>query len=115
MGPALLLAVLLCGVATPPHPQSQTQPATNPSAPPPDNPQAKPSDPKSSPSKPLTPAEQRQAQLEADTARLYQLTQELKAEVAKSNKDTLSVSVIKKAEEIEKLAKSLKERARNRQ
>ena len=53
-----------------------------------------------------------QAQLMADTQRLYQLTQELKEEVAKSNKDTLSVSVIKKADEVEKLAKSLKERMR---
>jgi hypothetical protein len=41
------------------------------------------------------------------------LTQELKAEVAKSNKDTLSVTVIKKAQEIERLAKSIKERTRN--
>jgi hypothetical protein len=62
------------------------------------------------PSKPMTPGDPRQAQLLADTQKLYQLTQELKAEVAKSNKDTLSIAVIKKAEEVEKLAKSLKER-----
>ena len=61
---------------------------------------------------PMTPAEARQAQLVADTQRLYQLTQELKDEVAKSNKDTLSIPVVKKAEEVEKLAKSLKERMR---
>ncbi len=60
----------------------------------------------------MTPAEARQAQLLADTQRLYQLTQELKDEVAKSNKDTLSITVVKKAEEVEKLAKSLKERMR---
>jgi hypothetical protein len=65
--------------------------------------------------KPMTPAEARQAQILADTQRLYQLTQELKAEVAKSNKDTLSVSVIKKADEVEKLARSLKERMRQQQ
>jgi hypothetical protein len=64
------------------------------------------------PSKPMTPAEARQAQLLAETQKLYQLTQELKAEVAKSNKDTLSIAVIKKAEEVEKLAKSLKEKMR---
>jgi hypothetical protein len=34
----------------------------------------------------------------------------LKAQVDKSTKDTLSVDVIKKAEEIEKLAHSVKER-----
>lgn len=61
----------------------------------------------------LTPAEQKRADLLADTERLYQLTQELKAEVAKSNKDTLSVSVVKKAQEVERLAKSIKERSRN--
>lgn len=63
---------------------------------------------------PLTPEEKKQEELRADTEKLYQLTQELKAEVAKSNKDTLSVSVIKKAQEIERLAKSIKERTRNR-
>jgi len=51
-----------------------------------------------------------QAQLLADTEKLVKLSQELKAEVAKSNKDTLSVTVIKKAEEVEALAKSLRGR-----
>ncbi|MBV8673976.1 MAG: hypothetical protein JOZ33_11120 [Acidobacteriaceae bacterium] len=60
--------------------------------------------------KPLTPEEARQAQILADTNRLYQLAQELQAEVAKSNKNTLSLAVVKKAAEVEKLAKSLKER-----
>lgn len=63
----------------------------------------------------MTPAEARQAQLLADTQRLYQLTQELKAEVAKSNKDMLSIQVIKKADEVEKLARSVKERMRQQQ
>jgi hypothetical protein len=60
----------------------------------------------------LSPAEKRRADLLADTEKLYQLTQELKAEVARSNKDTLSVSVVKKAQEVERLAKSIKERSR---
>jgi hypothetical protein len=55
---------------------------------------------------------ERQAKIVADTDKLCQLIQELKVEVAKSSKDTLSLSVIKKAAEIEKLAKSLKERMR---
>ena len=63
-------------------------------------------------SKTLSPAEQKRAELLADTEKLYQLTKELKAEVAKSNKDTLSVSVVKKAQEVERLAKSIKERSR---
>jgi hypothetical protein len=60
----------------------------------------------------MTPEEARQAQFLADSQKLYQLAQELKAEVAKSDKNTLSIAVTKKAEEIEKLAKSLKERMR---
>lgn len=64
--------------------------------------------------KPLTPEEQKRADLRADTEKLYKLTQELKAEVEKSNKDTLSVSVVKKAQEVERLAKSIKERSRAR-
>ena len=54
--------------------------------------------------------EQREAQIAADTERLYQLARELKTELDKSTKDTLSLSVIKKADEVEKLAHSLKER-----
>lgn len=54
--------------------------------------------------------EERQQQLKADASRLLALAQELKAEVDKSSKDTLSVDVVKKADEIEKLAKSVKEK-----
>lgn len=52
----------------------------------------------------------RQARLVADTARLYKLAQELKIEVDKSSKDTMSLAVIKKAAEVEALARDLKER-----
>jgi hypothetical protein len=57
-----------------------------------------------------TREEMRQAQIEADTKRLYQLSAELRAEVAKTYKESLSLTVLKKAEEIEKLARSLKVR-----
>jgi hypothetical protein len=60
----------------------------------------------------MSPEDARQAQFVADSQKLYQLAQELKAEVAKSDKNTLSIAVTKKAEEIEKLAKSMKERMR---
>lgn len=50
---------------------------------------------------PQTP---REKQLAADTARLLVLANQLKAELDKGSKDTLSLSVIKKAEEVEKLA-----------
>ena len=55
-----------------------------------------------------TPEEMRQAQIDADTKKLYQLSAELRAEVAKTYKESLSLTVLKKAQEIEKLAKSLK-------
>jgi hypothetical protein len=54
----------------------------------------------------------RQKQLEKDTDKLLSLAKELKEEVGKSNADTLSVDVVKKAAEIEKLAKSVKDRMR---
>ena len=61
-------------------------------------------------SPPASPEEIRQAQIEADTKKLYQLSAELRAEVAKTYKESLSLTVLKKAEEIEKLARSLKVR-----
>ena len=50
----------------------------------------------------------RQAQIEADTKKLFQLSAELRAEVGKTYKESLSLTVLKKAEQVEKLAKSLK-------
>ncbi len=55
---------------------------------------------------------QRQQQLQRDTDRLLQLATELKQAVDKSNENTLSIEVIKKAEEIERLAHSVKEKMR---
>ena len=56
--------------------------------------------------------EQRQAELKRDTEKLLKLSTELKDYVEKSNKDILSLDVIKKADEIEKLAHSVKTRMR---
>jgi hypothetical protein len=53
---------------------------------------------------------QRQEHLKHDTEKLLKLATELKSEVDKSNADILSVDVIKKADEIEKLAHSVKEK-----
>ena len=52
--------------------------------------------------------EQRQADLKKDTDRLLKLSTELKEYVDKSNENILSLDVIKKAEEIERLAHSVK-------
>lgn len=56
--------------------------------------------------------EQRQAELKRDTDRLLKLSTELKDYVDKSNENILSLDVIKKADEIEKLAHSVKTRMR---
>lgn len=55
---------------------------------------------------------ERQAQLQRDTDNLLKLATELKQYVDKSNENTLSLNVIKKADEIEKLAHSVKEKMR---
>jgi nitric oxide reductase activation protein len=54
--------------------------------------------------------EERQAALKRDTEKLLKLSTELKAYVDRSNENMLSVDVIRKAEEIEKLAHSVKEK-----
>lgn len=51
----------------------------------------------------------RKNQLAVDTAKLLQLANELKAEMDKSSKDTLSVNVIKKADQVEKLAHKVRD------
>jgi hypothetical protein len=53
---------------------------------------------------------ERKKQLGDDSARLLKLANELKAEVDKTDKDTLSISVIRKADEIERLAHIVKEK-----
>ncbi|HUQ49966.1 MAG TPA: hypothetical protein VM056_04555 [Terriglobales bacterium] len=48
--------------------------------------------------------------LKKDTDQLLKLATELKASVDKANKDTLSLEVIRKTEEVEKLAKQVREK-----
>jgi hypothetical protein len=58
--------------------------------------------------------QQTQKEIRTDIARLYELVAELKEQVEKTDATaTLSVSVVKKAQEIEKLAKRIKDRAKN--
>jgi len=58
----------------------------------------------------LARSTERQKKLVADTNKLLALATELKTDVDKTNKNILSMDVIKKADEIEKLAHSMKER-----
>jgi len=52
--------------------------------------------------------EQRQVELKRDTDKLLKLSTELEEYVERSNENVLSLDVIKKADEIEKLAHSVK-------
>jgi nitric oxide reductase activation protein len=54
--------------------------------------------------------QERQAALKADTEKLVKLAEELKEYVDKSNENVLSIDVLKKAEAIEKLAHSVKDK-----
>jgi hypothetical protein len=53
---------------------------------------------------------QRQEELKKDTEKLLELATELKQSVDKTDENTLSLEVIKKADQIEKLAKSVKDK-----
>jgi hypothetical protein len=66
--------------------------------------------PPPAPLRPMTPQEQ---QLEKDSSRLLTLVRELKDEVAKAGVDTLSLNALRKAEEIQRLSKDLKERLKS--
>ena len=55
-------------------------------------------------------AKERVAELKSDTDKLVKLSMELKGYVDKSDENVLSLDVIRKAEEIEKLAKSVREK-----
>lgn len=52
----------------------------------------------------------RQQDIREDTDKLFQLATELKAAVDKTNENLLSIDVVRKADEVEKLAKKVKEK-----
>jgi len=53
---------------------------------------------------------ERKRQIVDDSSKLLKLAGDLKIEIDKTNKDTLSLDVIRKADEIERLAKGVKEK-----
>lgn len=55
----------------------------------------------------------RQQDIRNDTEKLFQLASELKAAVDKTNENLLSLEVVRKADEVEKLAKKVKEKMRD--
>jgi hypothetical protein len=56
---------------------------------------------------------ERQADLKKDTDKLLELATQLKQQVDKSNENILSLDVVKKADEIEKLAHAVREKMRS--
>ena len=58
----------------------------------------------------MTPEQVKQRKFDKDSAELLHLVQELKVEVEKAGANTLSLAALRKADEIQKLAKDLKER-----
>jgi hypothetical protein len=90
--------------------------AQNPKFPPMPEPQAQPTSPEDVAKSKLErdmakkANQERQAQLKRDTEKLLKLATELKDYVDKTNENVLSFDVVKKAEEIEKLAHSVKEK-----
>lgn len=56
-----------------------------------------------------TPVERRRDQMNDESADLLSLALALKAEVDKTNKDMLSLGVIRKADEIERLARTMRQ------
>jgi len=55
---------------------------------------------------------ERQVQMKSDTEKLFRLAEELKDSVGKSDANILSIEVMKKANAIEKLAHSVKDKMR---
>jgi hypothetical protein len=57
--------------------------------------------------------QERQASLKKDTDKLLQIATELKQQVDKTNENQLSLAVIRKTEEVEKLAKSIRDKMKS--
>ena len=93
--------------ATPPPPPALPQEAARP---------APPADPAPEEEAATLPpsTDPAQRRMEKDTAELLRLSRELKAEVNKAGSNTLSVAAVQKADEIQRLVKSLKEQMKER-
>jgi hypothetical protein len=93
--------------------QTQTKPQTRPPVTDPGRPDAENSEatPEKSPAKAMLEANEKD--IKKNIEKLYQLAGDLKAEVEKTDSSqVLSLNLVKKAEEIEKLARDIKTRAK---
>lgn len=90
---------------TQPQPEAPPAAASAPSA---ANTQAATPDEPAKPEAAAAPVDPKRKQIADDTANLVKLANSLKVEVDKINPDTMSVPVIRQAEEIEKLAHKMR-------
>jgi hypothetical protein len=102
----VLSALQSAGVRPPPPPRPSPN-APDPNFPPGlDGPKLSPTDAKAL-------KKQNQIEIKSDVTKLSELVSELKQQVEKIDTDaTLSISIVKKAQQIEKLAKQIKDRAK---
>jgi hypothetical protein len=96
----------------PPRDPNPPPPAASPTPQPTANGPAQPGGGEAKPQGTETAAVAPGKQFAEDSAKLLKMATDLKAEVDKTNKDTLSLSVIRKADEIERLARSVREKAK---
>ncbi|MEQ1473802.1 MAG: hypothetical protein ABLQ96_08270, partial [Candidatus Acidiferrum sp.] len=103
---------LMAGAPLYPAQQRSPQPMPSPNAPNPNFPPGLDGPDQKQPDKKQMDR-QNQAEVKAGVEKLYQLITELREQVQKSDSTSmLSLSVVKKAHEIEKLAKQVKDRAK---
>jgi hypothetical protein len=94
------------------NPASQGRPAGRPSAPDP-TPESDEAQPPGAKSPTKTLLEANEKDIKKNIEKLFQLASDLKAEVEKTDSSqVLSLAMVKKAEEIEKLARDIKTRAK---
>jgi len=109
----LTSAPVLCEGGQHPSPQAP-QPRQSPNAPTNQNvPQGLEKEPTSIETSRVSPNVQNEEELRANIQRMYRLVLEMKDEVDKTNSNlVLDVSLVKRAQEIEKLAKRIKNQAK---
>jgi hypothetical protein len=94
-------------------PAQSIKPVPSPNAPDPNFPH-RIGDPEPTVGDPKMIDKQNQAQIRLEVQKLYEMVGELKEQIDKTDANsTLSLSVVKKAQQIEKLAKQIKDRAKS--
>lgn len=109
---ALLTGAAQSGQQSPPVTPSQPNLLPDANQSPVANAQSQPEAVKTTPQGSDALPDPKKQQLSLESAQLLTLAISLKAEVDKTNKDTLSLNVIRKADEIEKLAHSVRDKMR---